>query len=60
MSSKMKSEKLYVCTSKGPQNNGKVKKCIFSEMLPSDFESDTYHCPICAAPLAEADELDNQ
>ena len=50
---------MYKCTAVGPQNNGKVKKCTFSEMLPSDFESGTYHCPICASLLAEVEELDN-
>ena len=51
--------KMYRCSSVGPQNNGRVKHCVFQQ----EFEvSDnfTYNCPICANPLVEADELDNQ
>jgi len=50
---------MYRCSSVGPQNNGRVKHCVFQQ----EFEvrdNFTYNCPICANPLVEADELDNQ
>jgi len=59
LSKKSQDMKMYKCTAVGPQNNGKVQKCAFTEMLPSGYEADTYHCPICASLLAEVKELDN-
>jgi len=50
---------MYRCSSTGPQNNGRVKKCNFQQEFDviDEFE---YNCPICANPLVEAEELDNQ
>jgi hypothetical protein len=51
--------KMYKCSSAGPQNNGRVKKCAFQQEFEV-IDKYTYNCPICANPLEEVDELDNQ
>ncbi len=40
---------LMACTSKGPRNNGIVKRCTFQEMFPDTGYK--YNCPTCSAPL---------
>ena len=51
--------KMYRCSSVGPQNNGRVKQCVFQQEFDGR-DNFTYRCPICANPLVEVDELDNQ
>jgi hypothetical protein len=58
MSKKHQTEKMYKCTSVGPQNNGMLKRCTFMQMLP--IAKNLYNCPLCSSRLAEADELDSQ
>ena len=49
---------LYKCTASGPHNNGKLKKCNFSQVLPE--MKDLYHCPQCGNKLVKADDIDSQ
>jgi hypothetical protein len=52
--------KMFRCASKGPQNNGKLKKCNFMQEFPAPESADLYNCPICASRLVEASQFDNR
>ena len=49
MANKKGATKIFVCSSRGPRNNGIVAQCTFEEeMADAGY---IYHCPTCGAPL---------
>ena len=49
---------MYKCIASGPQNNGKLPRCNFSQEFPD--KEDLYNCPQCGNKLVKADDIDSQ